>query len=145
MDNSRLNKSVFLWAYEAGHSSVNKWCHKIRSLCADLNVPECANTGICNVFELKHLLDITLWDKTKTDWQNVTQRESATSGLGRNKLRTYILFKSCFGSEYYLSSVKCKSHKSALAKFRYGVAPINIELGLYVGTPPEQRNLPKMP
>ena len=59
------------------------------------------------------------------------ERESATSGLGGNKLRTYRLFKSCFGSEYYLSSVKCESHRSALAKFRYGVAPINIELGRY--------------
>ena len=40
---------------------------------------------------------------------------------------------------------QCKSHRSALAKFRYGVAPINIELGRYIGNPPEQRTCPKCP
>ena len=32
-----------------------------------------------------------------------------------------------------------KSHRSALAKFRCGVAPLNIELGRYNGTPLDER------
>ena len=44
-----------------------------------------------------------------------------------------------------MSSVKCESHRSALAKFRYGVAPINIGLGRYVDTPPKQRTCSKCP
>ena len=35
-----------------------------------------------------------------------------------------------------------KSHRSALAKFRAGVAPLNIELGRYSGTPIENRMCP---
>ena len=32
-----------------------------------------------------------------------------------------------------------KAHRSTLAKFRCGVAPLNIELGRYCGTPLERR------
>ena len=50
----------------------------------------------------------------------------------RNKLRTYKTFKRSYETETY---VKCQSltrmQRSALAKFRCGVAPLKIETGRY--------------
>ncbi len=61
---------------------------------------------------------------------------------GRNKLRTYKLFKNEFVTESYVKNVLSRTSRSALAKFRCGVAPINIEIGRYTGTPEEQRICP---
>ncbi len=51
-------------------------------------------------------------------------------GTGHNKQRTYCTFKQSFSTEPYLRLLN-KSHRSALAKFRCGVAPICIETGHY--------------
>jgi hypothetical protein len=46
-------------------------------------------------------------------------------------LRTYRTFKAEYGTEIYLSAIRFKSHRSAYAKFRCGVAPLRIETGRY--------------
>ena len=46
---------------------------------------------------------------------------------GRNKLRTYKLFKSEFKPEPYVTMIMSRSNRSGLARFRCGVAPIRIE------------------
>ena len=42
-----------------------------------------------------------------------------------------IIFKQTFDTEAYVSKDILRSHRSALAKFRYGVAPIKLETGRY--------------
>ena len=55
-------------------------------------------------------------------------KERAISGQDRNKLRTYRQHKIEFKAEDYLIKVINRKHRSALAKFRAGVAPINLRL-----------------
>ena len=44
-----------------------------------------------------------------------------------------------FTSEQYVYSVMPKKHRSALAQFRCGTAPIRIETGRYEGIPEGER------
>jgi hypothetical protein len=67
----------------------------------------------------------------KTNWATAVNRETAISGRGRNKLRTYKLLKQDFCTEKYCLYILPPGHRSALCKFRCGVAPLRIETGRY--------------
>ena len=64
------------------------------------------------------------------------------SGRGRNKLRTYRLFKDAFETEPYCKLILPLRHRSAFTKFRCGVAPLRIETGRYENKPLEERKCP---
>ena len=78
------------------------------------------NTLISNVAE-------ALTNDFFADWYNTINSESGRNGNGRNKLRTYRLFKSEYKIENYCKFLLPGSHRAAFAKFRCGVAPIRIE------------------
>ena len=61
-----------------------------------------------------------------------TNREEVGRGTGRNKLRTYRIFKEELKTEAYVNIIMLKHHMSALAKFRAGV--LRIETGRYERT-----------
>ena len=65
------------------------------------------------------------------EWYDSVDRESGRSGVGRNKLRTYRLFKSIYEPEKYCRLLMPLSHRAVFAKFRCGVAPIRIETGRF--------------
>ena len=75
-------------------------------------------------------------------WRESVNRPSGIRGRGGNKLRSYTLFKSEFLTEHYCTLILPKSHRGALAKFRFGVAPIRLETGRYEGLPIEDRICP---
>ena len=65
---------------------------------------------------------------------------SDTGRNGGNKLRTYCTFKNEYNVEPYVANViMSRKHRSAMAKFRCGVAPIKLETGRYTGTPVNER------
>ena len=76
----------------------------------------------------------------KQKWRELVNNQNATQGQGRNKLRTYSKFKDEYKCEPYLMQSIPKSHRSALAKFRCGVAPIRIETGRFERLKPDVRN-----
>ena len=49
------------------------------------------------------------------------------------KLRTYRIFKQTFGQEAYLCSNTSKIERSHLAQFRFGILPLKIEIGRFIG------------
>ena len=49
------------------------------------------------------------------------------------KLRTYRIFKQTFGQEAYLCSNISKIERSHLAQFRFGILPLKIETGRFIG------------
>ena len=51
-------------------------------------------------------------------------RVNARRGNGGDKLRTYRKFNQVFETETYVKTPMLRSRRSALAKFRCGVAPI---------------------
>ena len=65
------------------------------------------------------------------DWHNSIDRKSRRSGVGRNKLRTYRLFKTEYETENDCRLLMPNSHHAAFAKLRCGVAPIQIETGRF--------------
>ena len=67
---------------------------------------------------------------------------NSVEARGLNKLRTYRTFKQDFVTEQYVFRPMPRSHRSALARFRCGVAPIRIETGRYERLPLEERLCP---
>ena len=68
-----------------------------------------------------------------SDWKSELNRVAAKTGIGRNKLRSYSKFKETFCVELYVVHVASRSYRSAMAKFRCGDAPIQLELGRFFG------------
>ena len=67
-----------------------------------------------------------------SEWQaDVMRTTSRTDPSGRNKLRTYALFKWSFGFENYLQVVTPETWSRLFVQFRMGVAPLRIETGRY--------------
>jgi hypothetical protein len=78
-------------------------------------------------------------------WVSDVNKEEGKTKKGKNKLRTYKLFKRNFCTETYVSMVLPKRDRSALAQFRCGVAPIRLETGRYEGLPEKDRVCPFCP
>ena len=66
----------------------------------------------------------------KQNWSHDLNNINRANG-GQSKLRSYRLFKSDYQSERYLIANLPVHYRSALVKFRCGVAPIRIEIGRY--------------
>ena len=83
-----------------------------------------------------------MFNAFKNSWINAINSDRCASTSGMNKLRTYKLFKDTYGVEAYVKTVMPQCHRSALAKFRCGVAPIKVESGRYERLPLDERLCP---
>ena len=128
MDINRINYKVFEWCERSGNQRCKNWNFQINSMLrdADISLDNTPNLGV-----IKDQVAVFLFSKFKTSWLADVNRQDARNGNVGNKLRTYRLFKQEFKSEPYLTCPMSKSHRSAYAKFRSGVAPIRIETGRY--------------
>ena len=81
-------------------------------------------------------------DMYVSEWKSNVTRISSASGSGRNKLRTYTLYKSEYNTEHYCKMILPLKHRYALAKFRCGVAPLRLETGRYENIPESERLCP---
>ena len=80
--------------------------------------------------------------KFTDDWQQSISQIEDNSGRGLNKLRTIRRFKTQYVTERYCQLLLPLKHRSAFARFRKGVASINIEIGRYTILPVEGRYVP---
>ncbi len=71
-------------------------------------------------------IGLVLDEYYESQWFQKVNQESVISGQGRNKLRTYRQHKTEFKAKNYLIKVMNRKHRSALAKFRAGVAAIRL-------------------
>ena len=144
MQGSRINKRVFLWA------SKNKrgWCSRVTKFFHSLDMNHlCDPNELFSTSQTTHAMSECLNRYCEEIWRAKLNREEAQNGPGRNKLRTYRLFKQTICTESYLKVLYSKRDRSALAKFRAGVAPLHIETGRYTRTPEHERfcfNCPNM-
>ena len=92
--------------------------------------------------EIVKQVEEAMFEEYKTDWLIKINADQGMSGRGGNKLRTYCKFKSNYCVEKYCTLILPKLHRSALCKFRCGVAPLRIETGRYEGLPVERRICP---
>jgi hypothetical protein len=77
-------------------------------------------------------------------WQTDLNRYTGVSGTNRNKLSTCRLLKSSYDTELYCKLQGPYCHRSALSKFRCGVAPLRIETVRYTNMPVAERVCPCM-
>ena len=84
-------------------------------------------------------LEERMFNVFKGEWKEKVESDQAVRPNQRNKLRTYRLFKREYWTEPYVEEVINRQHRSTLAKFRCGVAPLKIETGRYEQIPHDQK------
>ena len=138
MDNDRVNKKVFLWAMEASNNKCHNWCWKIKNHLGKLGLSWLVDYNVSQSVFIQ-AIDGAMSDYVKSLWNTDLWREEAKSGRGQNKLRTFRHLKSDFRTEPYITCIIPRVARSSCAKFRCGVAPLQIELGRYIGQPEYNR------
>ncbi len=131
MNEDRLNRKVFVWAM-----GKKNWTKHVKAFLETVNSENLLNLNSgYDPKEAVKTLDQVLTTYYNENWQNQLNRQQAIRGPGQNKLRTYRLFKHEPKCEQYVKIIMPKKYRSALAKFRAGVAPIRIETGRYENPP----------
>jgi hypothetical protein len=141
MEDSRVNYRVFAWARRMAQTRRKNWVYRMEQFYRGIDLGNYLDND-CTYKQIYRQLDLKLSQRYRDTWHQSIMREGARRGQGRNKLRTYRLFKQQFRTECYVKQVTNKSHRRALALFRSGTARIRIETGRYEGgrhLPEEQR------
>lgn len=126
MENERITKRVFLWDREQNNTS--NWSSQVKNIMQSLNIESTYfNSTPCNL----HYAEEMLRTNFETEWHNDIQSIP--------KLRTYILFKSSYTVEKYVTLDLPKPIRSKLAMLRCGVLPLRIKTGRYRREPMEDR------
>ena len=125
MDNNRLTKRVFDDDYR---QCRDNWSSEVRKIMGNLNLLDNFNARTTvPLSEAKALIN----DFYKNKWVHDVQSVA--------KLRTYRLFKTDFKCEEYLVLNLDKNERSSLCQLRFGILPLRIETGRYVGEPVNSR------
>ena len=138
LDDCRLNKRVFKWAKDQP-PHLCTWFKRARSIFSSIDVDFCNEVNIENVRSVISNVDAKLKTMYIEEWKNDLNKVEGINGTGRNKLRTYRLFKADYEVEKYVKQNLTRKCRSAYAKFRCGVAPLRIETGRYIGLEESQR------
>ncbi len=121
MDVNRLPRKIFDWDFK---QCYHNWSGEMRELLKYVDMEASFHTK--SWLDCKEI-DRNLYLKQKEEWEVNVKCVS--------KLRTYNTFKVEYATEPYVTSFMSKGLRSALAQFRCGVLPLNIETGRYVSTP----------
>ena len=142
MDGSRLTSKVFIWCVSRGSRRVPNWSYRVQRQLKLLGLDQLIDPGAAGLLSRRYLttqVASAVGRVNEVKWRSDLDREHAKRGRGRNKLRTYRQFKLSPGTEDYVRALLPRSHRSALAKFRCGTAPLRIETGRYEGLAEEER------
>lgn len=125
MDNDRLTKRVF------NHDLAlcrNNWSSDVKDIMNKLGVTDAFNPrSTVNMTDV----NVRIYNHYSMKWCQDIQ--------GVAKLRTYRTFKSTPKCEEYVCLDLKKYERSLLSHLRFGILPLRIETGRYVGEPVEQR------
>ena len=131
MDDNRLNKRTSKWCMKHGENRCKNWFYKFRNHMSLLELDfifddnqNYTKNAILRMIQEKE------FELFKQNWTENLNNVNRANGA-QSKLRSYRLFKSEYKSESYITANLPIHHRSALAKFRCGVAPIRIETGRY--------------
>ena len=131
MDDKRVNKHVFQWSYSTRQKYIN-WClHLERMMKKFDHCPDIGNVYIKSERQsvIKSLQD-NMFNEYKNKWlENINSNISISKNNGDTKLHTYKLFKRTYETEQYVKNhIISRTKRSAIAKFRCGVAPFVLKL-----------------
>jgi hypothetical protein len=138
MEASRLNRIVFEWAARKAGNRCKNWNFRVQSKLNSLGIDDSSlNVG---KWSFSNMVENALMIEYIEKWKGLVNKQHPNSRpAGGNKLRRYSQFKTEFVVEPYVKHVLTVQHRSALAKFRCGVAPIRLETGRYEGLAVEER------
>lgn len=133
MDQDRLNFKVYQWSANNHNLRYKNWAHNVKHMYdqAGLDYVFLASSNDLSKKYIQDSVNSYIKSQSNNEWTRDLERVSARRGNGRNKLRTYRLFKSTYCAEKYVRIVLPRNHRSSYAKFRMGVAPLRIETGRY--------------
>ena len=141
--NTRLNKRIFEWTKRKANNSCKNWVFSVKKQFDSLQLD--TNFDMYTYVNKSKFIG-AVYDKMMSvhieEWKVSINRTNAIHGNGRNKLRTYRLFKTDYEVENYCKIRLPIAHRSAYAKFRCGVAPLKIETGRYEGLAENDRICP---
>jgi hypothetical protein len=103
MDRNRISSKVFWYAYGQAQNGFKNWCFFTMKMFDDMGLPNLKYA--INCIQKPVVLDKVndkLSDDTRSKWIENLNREVR---VGRNKLRTYRLFKNEFSTEMYLKCI----------------------------------------
>jgi hypothetical protein len=109
-----------------------KWQYQFKYYLSNINLMEM--TDRYDTFLQRNVCDKILNASMEvfiSSWHTHINSEVGPSRQGRNKLKTYRVYKKSYETEEYVKSRMSKNQRSALAKLRCGVAPIRLETGRY--------------
>lgn len=142
MNTSRLTKKVFSWCASLASRRVPNWPYKVQQQWESLDLGQLVDLEVAGQMSRRYLTQLVssaVGRATEVKWHDDLNRVGAKRGQGRNKLRTYRQFKLDPGTEDYVRALLPPTHRSALAKFRCGTAPLRIETGRYEGLAEDDR------
>ena len=133
MNITRLNKQIFTWSRNKSSSKCKNAIFYIQRFLKQINmqVPQPNNEVNLKKRACLSAADMKLLEYCTNRWKNEWNRVSARRGPGNNKLRTYQKIKYAFEVEPYVHIVLSNYYRSALARFRAGVAPIRMDTGRF--------------
>ena len=138
----RLSHRIFVWGDNAATSRFRNWHFRVHQQFNSLGVGQYTHPGVVRSLQRRPFLraiEAGLTRQRDQLWSAEINRVGAKRGAGLNKLRTYRSFKQVYGTEFYVNQLLPYTHRSALAKFRCGTAPLKIETGRYEGLPLDRR------
>ena len=140
---SRLNKRVFNWCNEKASNVCKNLSFRVKKFCTQNNIQYFGtNDAQLNNVTFRKNVNSVAEGHVHAKWSRAVTRDNAIRGAGGNKLGTYAKTVENRETKFYVNCIMSKSHRSALAKFRCGVAPIRLETGRYEGLPVNERICP---
>ena len=124
-EEDRLTRVAFDLDYSL---QVNNWCSDMKHIFSQLNMEDS--------FRSKSKINLETFRRKITEMHSVNWSDSVQTV---SKLRTYRTFKTTFSQEKYLTINLSKVERSHLAQLRFGILPLRIETGRYIGKRPEDR------
>ena len=125
MDDSRLTKRIFLWDMS---QKKKNWSQELSTILESIGKKDSyRNLEIINIQEAWS----KLFETHCLEWKELVKQKP--------KLRTYRQFKQGYGVEPYCTRYLPRHLRSILAQLRFGILPLEIETGRYVGLAAEDR------
>ena len=142
MAEERANKTIFKWAHTKMYGTKN-WCFRVHSKVLKV-IGLSLDVGLRYSYsDRKHVINSFINDvfnEYQESWRAKINVDTGRNKNCGNKLRTYKLLKHMYEPEPYTQiSILPGNHRSALAKFRCGIAPLKVETGRFQGIPLQER------
>ncbi len=119
----RLLKKIFLWDKDMyNHTNKSNFSSHVNQICSDLDYKDCfTNRKVLSLTNVK----LKLVECLESKW-----RRKAES---MDKLNIYSKIKTTFGPKRYLLINIDRYEKSLLSQLRYGILPLRVETGWFIG------------